>query len=84
MRPRRAAARPALKGARQGARGCGGAGSATDTVAAATPCASPAPSAPATALHVGPRLDADEPIGEAVEPAADRGIPAVEAGRERA
>ncbi len=36
---------------------------------------------PATALHVGPRLDADERINEAVKLAADRGIPVVEAGR---
>ncbi|HEY1642567.1 MAG TPA: 23S rRNA (guanosine(2251)-2'-O)-methyltransferase RlmB [Streptosporangiaceae bacterium] len=36
---------------------------------------------PATALHVGPRLDADERIGEAVKLAADTGIPVVEAGR---
>jgi 23S rRNA (guanosine2251-2'-O)-methyltransferase len=36
---------------------------------------------PATALHVGPRLDADERITEAVKLAADRGIPVVEAGR---
>jgi 23S rRNA (guanosine2251-2'-O)-methyltransferase len=36
---------------------------------------------PASALHVGPRLDADERIGEAVMIAADTGIPVVEAGR---
>ena len=36
---------------------------------------------PALALHVGPRLDADERIGEAVKLAADSGIPVVEAGR---
>jgi 23S rRNA (guanosine2251-2'-O)-methyltransferase len=36
---------------------------------------------PATALHVGPRLDADERITEAIKLAADRGIPVVEAGR---
>ncbi len=36
---------------------------------------------PAVALHVGPRLDADERIGEAVMLAADAGIPVVEAGR---
>jgi len=38
-------------------------------------------SVPATALHVGPRLDPDERINEAVKLAADRGIPVVEAGR---
>lgn len=36
---------------------------------------------PALALHVGPRLDPDERIGEAVKLAADSGIPVVEAGR---
>jgi 23S rRNA (guanosine2251-2'-O)-methyltransferase len=36
---------------------------------------------PATALHVGPRLDNDERIGQAVMLAADAGIPVVEAGR---
>ena len=36
---------------------------------------------PATALHVGPRLDNDERIGQAVMLAADLGIPVVEAGR---
>ena len=36
---------------------------------------------PATALHVGPRLDEDERIGQAVMLAADLGIPVVEAGR---
>jgi 23S rRNA (guanosine2251-2'-O)-methyltransferase len=36
---------------------------------------------PASALHVGPRLDADERIGEAVMLAADARIPVVEAGR---
>jgi 23S rRNA (guanosine2251-2'-O)-methyltransferase len=36
---------------------------------------------PVLALHVGPRLDADERIGEAVKLAADAGIPVVEAGR---
>jgi 23S rRNA (guanosine2251-2'-O)-methyltransferase len=36
---------------------------------------------PALALHVGPRLDADERISEAIKLAADKGIPVVEAGR---
>jgi len=36
---------------------------------------------PATALHVGPRLDEEERIGQAVMLAADLGIPVVEAGR---
>jgi 23S rRNA (guanosine2251-2'-O)-methyltransferase len=36
---------------------------------------------PGVALHVGPRLDADERIGEAVMLATGAGIPVVEAGR---
>jgi 23S rRNA (guanosine2251-2'-O)-methyltransferase len=36
---------------------------------------------PAQALHVGPRLDPDERIGEAIKLAADAGIVVVEAGR---
>jgi 23S rRNA (guanosine2251-2'-O)-methyltransferase len=36
---------------------------------------------PAIALHVGPRLDPDERIGEAVMLATNAGIPVVEAGR---
>ncbi len=36
---------------------------------------------PATALHIGPRLDSDERLGQAVMLAADAGIPVVEAGR---
>jgi 23S rRNA (guanosine2251-2'-O)-methyltransferase len=36
---------------------------------------------PATALHIGPRLDPDERLGEAVTLAAGAGIPVVEAGR---
>jgi 23S rRNA (guanosine2251-2'-O)-methyltransferase len=38
-------------------------------------------SVPALALHVGPRLDADDRITEAIKLAADHGIPVVEAGR---
>ena len=38
-------------------------------------------SVPATALHIGPRLDSDERIGEAVMLATYAGIPVVEAGR---
>jgi 23S rRNA (guanosine2251-2'-O)-methyltransferase len=36
---------------------------------------------PASALHIGPRLDSDPRIGEAVMLAADTGVPVVEAGR---
>ncbi len=36
---------------------------------------------PSLALHVGPRLDADERISEAIKLAADAGIAVVEAGR---
>lgn len=36
---------------------------------------------PASALHIGPRLDSDERLGQAVMLAADAGIPVVEAGR---
>jgi 23S rRNA (guanosine2251-2'-O)-methyltransferase len=36
---------------------------------------------PVIALHVGPRLDPDPRINQAVKIAADRGIPVVEAGR---
>jgi 23S rRNA (guanosine2251-2'-O)-methyltransferase len=36
---------------------------------------------PAIALHIGPRLDADDRVGEAVMLAADAGVPVVEAGR---
>jgi len=36
---------------------------------------------PAIALHVGPRLDADERITEAIKLAADSGLAVVEAGR---
>lgn len=36
---------------------------------------------PVIALHVGPRLDPDPRISQAVKIAADRGIPVVEAGR---
>ena len=37
---------------------------------------------PATALHIGPRLDADDRISEAIKLAADARIPVVEAGRD--
>ncbi len=59
-----------------------GAGSAAEMVAGRNPVLeSLRADVPATALHVGPRLDADERITEAIKLAADRGIPVVEAGR---
>ena len=36
---------------------------------------------PGVALHIGPRLDADERLGEAVTLATQAGVPVVEAGR---
>jgi 23S rRNA (guanosine2251-2'-O)-methyltransferase len=59
-----------------------GAGTAAEIVAGRNPVLeSLRARVPASALHVGPRLDADERIGEAVMLAADLGIPVVEAGR---
>ncbi len=59
-----------------------GTGNAAEIVAGRNPVLESLRAAvPATALHVGPRLDADERIGEAVMLAADAGIPVVEAGR---
>jgi 23S rRNA (guanosine2251-2'-O)-methyltransferase len=59
-----------------------GAGNAAEMVAGRNPVIeSLRADVPATALHVGPRLDADERITEAIKLAADRGIPVVEAGR---
>jgi 23S rRNA (guanosine2251-2'-O)-methyltransferase len=62
--------------------GTRGAGTAQEMVAGRNPVLEALREhVPATALHVGPRLDFDERIGEAVKLAADRGIPVVEAGR---
>ncbi len=59
-----------------------GAGSAAEIVAGRNPVLEALQAAvPATALHVGPRLDEDERIGQAVMLAANLGIPVVEAGR---
>ena len=79
-------------GARQGAGGPAagprsgprtqGIGSAPELVAGRNPVLEALRAhVPATALHVGPRLDSDERIGQAVMLAADAGIPVVEAGR---
>ncbi len=64
-------------------RGAGrGAGSAAEIVAGRNSVLESLRAAvPASALHVGPRLDADDRINEAVKLAADAGIPVVEAGR---
>jgi 23S rRNA (guanosine2251-2'-O)-methyltransferase len=59
-----------------------GTGSAAELVAGRNPVLEALQAGvPATALHVGPRLDDDERIGQAVMLAADLGIPVVEAGR---
>jgi 23S rRNA (guanosine2251-2'-O)-methyltransferase len=59
-----------------------GSGNAAEVVAGRNPVLeSLRAGVPAIALHVGPRLDADERIGEAVMLAADTGVPVVEAGR---
>lgn len=79
----RAGSRP---GAGRGQGGPGsqgrGSGSAAEIVAGRNPVVeSLRARVPALALHVGPRLDADERIGEAITLAADQGVPVVEAGR---
>jgi 23S rRNA (guanosine2251-2'-O)-methyltransferase len=83
---RTGAARPAIQ---ERSRGAGrfatqgrGAGSAAEVVAGRNAVLESLRAAvPALALHVGPRLDPDERIGEAIKLAADSGIPVVEAGR---
>jgi 23S rRNA (guanosine2251-2'-O)-methyltransferase len=59
-----------------------GAGHATEVVAGRNAVLESLRAAvPAIALHVGPRLDADERIADAIKAAADIGVPVVEAGR---
>ena len=59
-----------------------GAGSAVEVIAGRNAVLESLRAAvPAIALHVGPRLDADDRISEAIKLAADTGIPVVEAGR---
>jgi 23S rRNA (guanosine2251-2'-O)-methyltransferase len=59
-----------------------GAGSAVEVVAGRNAVLeSLRATVPVIALHVGPRLDADERISEAISLAAGKGIPVVEAGR---
>lgn len=66
----------------RGRDGAGAAGSGAEVVAGRNAVLESLRAAvPATALHVGPRLDPDERIGEAVALAAETGIPVVEAGR---
>jgi 23S rRNA (guanosine2251-2'-O)-methyltransferase len=75
-------ARPAGRSPGQAARTRGTGGSAAEVVAGRNPVLEALQArVPATALHVGPRLDNDERIGAAVMLAADGGIPIVEAGR---
>src|SRR5215472_4642770 len=72
----------AARGAGRYAQNSRGAGSATEIVAGRNAVLeSLRAEVPALALHVGPRLDADERIGEAIKLAADAGVPVVEAGR---
>jgi 23S rRNA (guanosine2251-2'-O)-methyltransferase len=80
---RAAASRGPAKGAGRGGESMTrGAGSAAELVAGRNPVIEALQAGvPATALHVGPRLDEDERIGQAVMLAADRGVPVVEAGR---
>lgn len=80
---RGAASRGPARGAgRAGDLRARGAGSAAELVAGRNPVIEALlAGVPATALHVGPRLDEDERIGQAVMLAADLGIPVVEAGR---
>jgi 23S rRNA (guanosine2251-2'-O)-methyltransferase len=71
---------PTARGTESRARGAGSGG--PELVAGRNPVLEALRAAvPATALHVGPRLDEDERIGQAVMLAADLGIPVVEAGR---
>jgi 23S rRNA (guanosine2251-2'-O)-methyltransferase len=75
------AGRPGAGGPRGGAT-ARGAGSAAEIIAGRNAVLeSLREHVPATALHIGPRLDSDERLGEAVKLAADAGIPVVEAGR---
>lgn len=73
--------RPARGAGRSGNRGRG-TGSAAEVVAGRNAVLESLRAAvPALALHVGPRLDPDERIGEAIKLAADAGVAVVEAGR---
>ncbi|HEX5190490.1 MAG TPA: 23S rRNA (guanosine(2251)-2'-O)-methyltransferase RlmB [Streptosporangiaceae bacterium] len=72
----------AVTGAGRNASSNRGTGSATEVVAGRNAVLESLRAAvPALALHVGPRLDADDRISEAIKLAADTGVPVVEAGR---
>ena len=71
-----------VRGAGRPAYSSRGAGAAAEVVAGRNAVLESLRAAvPAIALHVGPRLDADERISEAIKLAADAGIAVVEAGR---
>jgi 23S rRNA (guanosine2251-2'-O)-methyltransferase len=72
--------RPASTG-RDGAKRAGGKPSAEVVAGRNAVLESLRAAVPAIALHVGPRLDNDERIGESVMLATEAGIPVVEAGR---
>jgi 23S rRNA (guanosine2251-2'-O)-methyltransferase len=73
---------PAPKPAGRGVSKVRGAGSAVEVVAGRNAVLeSLRATVPVIALHVGPRLDADQRISEAISLAAGKGIPVVEAGR---
>jgi 23S rRNA (guanosine2251-2'-O)-methyltransferase len=73
---------PAQRPARRPASQARGAGSAPEVIAGRNAVLeSLRATVPVIALHVGPRLDADQRISEAISLAAARGIPVVEAGR---
>lgn len=83
---REVAARPALDhrsrgGSRYQSQGRGTGGAAEVVAGRNAVLESLRAAVPALALHVGPRLDADDRINEAIKLAADSGIPVVEAGR---
>lgn len=80
--PGRAAADRATRGTSRFAAKSASSGSAAEVVAGRNAVLESLRAAvPAIALHVGPRLDPDERINEAVKLAADSGISVVEAGR---
>ena len=78
----RPASAATVTGAGRNASSNRGTGSATEVVAGRNAVLESLRAAvPALALHVGPRLDADDRISEAIKLAADTGVPVEEAGR---